>query len=172
MSSTITPGSNRAQAQKFLLWGIRMELSNNQIYNQLVAGGLGYNKGNFGADMQRLRAAPLPRLAPIGSLTSLTSFSNFPPRLISGGTPRYQYIFTARTRNSLGQFNGGTLTWSFMTDQLLIPDIAMGIGIATAPSVSTERYSTSLPEDTVPVYENDIYGYDQPIALGSGEPLP
>jgi len=167
MASKLTPGSNRGNAQKFLQWGISQGLSNNAIYSQITAGGLGYNKGNFNGDMARLRASPSPRLASIGSLTQLTNFTNFPPRLLTAGPKRYQYVFTARTRNDLGQFNGGSLSWSFMTDQLLIPDIAMGIGIATAPDVTNERYSSSVPSDTAQVSVGDIYGYDSPLLLGT-----
>ena len=64
------------------------------------------------------------------------------------------------------------MTWSFMTENLLIPDIAMGIGIATAPDISVERYSSALPSDTSPIYQSDIYGYDSPLYLGAANEIP
>lgn len=167
MASRITPGSNRGNAQKFLVSGVRLGLTNSAIYDQLRAGGLSYDKTAFSQDMQRLRSNPLPRQAPFGSLTGFTSFTGKPVKLLTGGSPRFQYIFSARTRNSFGQFNGGSVTWSFTSPSLLIPDIANGIGLALMPDVSAEKYTSTIPEDTAQIYESDVLTYDTPYELGA-----
>lgn len=165
MASRIPPGSNRGNAQKFLVSGLRLGLTNASIYRQLVAGGLGYNHKLFTQDMARLRRGPLPRSAPIGTISQFTKFEGFPTFLIGRGKPRYKYNFEARTRDSRGRFNGGMIRWSFTSPQLLIPDVATGIGTAIAPDVGVERYQSLLPADTMPIYEGDIYGYTDPEFL-------
>lgn len=169
MAASITPGSRRAQAQKFIVSGLRLGLPGTQILEQLQLGGLGYNKTQFSQDLARLRAGTLPRAAPAGSLTHLVSFEGSPIQLITRGEPRYQYVFEARVRNSLGQFTASTLTWSFTSPNLLIPDIAAGIGIALAPDVNGERYGKTLSDDSVPISPGDVYMYDSPFALGGSE---
>ena len=153
-------------ALRFMLSGIRQGLNNSAILEQLQIGGLGYNKTQFSQDMAGLRAGKLPRAAPVGSLTNLVSFKGSPIRLIARGPARYQYVFEAQLRNSSGQFTSSRLTWSFSSPNILIPDIAAGIGIALAPDVSGERYSPGLPSDVAPISSSDIYMYDSPLQLG------
>lgn len=156
---------NRLQAQKFVASGVRLGLSGASILEQLQSAGLGYSTQAFYTDFNRIKASGVPRQVPFGSLTSLTKFQGAPVQLLASGAARYQYTFSARTRNTSGQFTGKTVTWSFLSSSLLIPDIANGIGIAMTPDVTSERYNAGLPTDVAQISESDIETYDAPLFL-------
>lgn len=160
--------ANRGAAQAFLVKGLRLGLTTDEIIAQVTAAGLGYAPSTMARDLTRLRASPLPRQVPFGALTSLTSFTGKPLRLLGKGPQRYQYRFFARTRNELGQFNGGYVTWSFTSQSLLIPDIANGIGISIAPTAEDLSQNYQAPEGTVDISTNDIETLDTPYEIGSG----